>query len=120
MTKTTFSGAVVAGAIAAAAIVPAFAGASGRPGDAHVAGVVRDCGGPAPGHCFAETGFISARNSAGHITARQHLSKGRYSLALTPGRYRLVVKSGGGPVAKRSVTVRAHHTTRKNIIISIR
>jgi hypothetical protein len=91
---------------------------------ATVAGYIRLCGGPAPGHCFIEVfgscapacmraDRIAVTDSSGRVVARQKLRRARFRLLLAPGRYTIELLGDGkhihGRVLQtRRVTARAH------------
>jgi hypothetical protein len=87
--------------------------------NARVVGAIRLCGGPAPGRCFSQDGFVSVLDSQHHLVSSQHTRHARFSFNLAPGAYTLEAKTGG--TARRvTVLAQAHKTTKANIVIPIR
>jgi hypothetical protein len=85
-------------------------------GDAHVTGLIRLCGGPAPGRCFTQTATVSVLDRAGDVVATERTSHGRFSFALPPGTYTLVASIGG---ARRTVALAAGDSKHENILVGI-
>jgi hypothetical protein len=86
--------------------------------DARVVGVIRLCGGPAPGRCFSQDGTVSVIDSKGHLVASQQTKKGAFSFLLAPARY-ILQASTGGTRGRTSIVARAHRTTTARILIAI-
>jgi hypothetical protein len=96
---------------------PAVGAASSGSRDARVVGVIRLCGGPAPGRCFTQNGTVLVY-SGQRLVATLRTNHAKFSTELAPGSYALEAQTGG---THRRVTViaRAHKTTVANIVIPI-
>lgn len=87
-------------------------------GDAHVSGLIRLCGGPAPGRCFSQNATVTVLGAQGHVVATAKTSQARFSFALPPGTYTLIATTGGTR-GQRKVVLTANQTVQANIIIPI-
>ncbi len=88
-------------------------------GSAHVTGLVRLCGGPAPSHCFSQNGAVGVLDTAGEVVATQATTRASFSPSLPPGTYSLVATTGGA-TGQQTVTLSAGHTVYANIVVPIR
>jgi hypothetical protein len=102
------------------AIVPAVSQAgTSQAHDARVVGVIRLCGGPAPGGCFNQNGVVSVLNSEHQVVASEHTTHaGAFAFELAPGAYTLQA-STGGTHGRNTVVAHAHKTTTANVVIPI-
>jgi hypothetical protein len=87
-------------------------------GDAHVSGLVRLCGGPAPGRCFSQDATVTVLDAQGQVVATGKTSQARFSFSLPPGTYTLVARTGGTR-GQRKVVLKANQTVQANIVIPI-
>jgi hypothetical protein len=87
-------------------------------GDAHVSGLVRLCGGPAPSRCFSQDATITVLDSHGEVVATAKTSQARFSLSLPAGTYTLVAGTHA-PRGERKVSLKANQTVQANIVIPI-
>lgn len=91
-----------------------------RPRDARVVGNFEVCGGPAPGHCWPQKGFVKVVNSSHHVVAHQRTkASGHFAFQLRPGRYTLAARNTSGARWRQSVKAVAHQTTKANIVIPV-
>jgi len=88
-------------------------------GDAHVSGVIRLCGGPAPGRCFSQNATVTVLDAEGQVVATARTRQARFAFALPPGAYTLVATTGGTG-GRRRVVLSAGRTVQANIVIAIR
>ena len=65
--------------------------------DGRVVGVIRLCGGPAPGGCFTQDGIVLALDAQKQIVARDHTKHAAFSFELPAGTYVLEARTGGTP-----------------------
>ena len=87
-------------------------------GDAHVSGLVRLCGGPAPSRCFPQDATVTVLAAQGQVVATGKTSQARFSFSLPPGTYTLVARTGGTR-GQRKVVLKANQTVQANIVIPI-
>jgi hypothetical protein len=83
--------------------------------NARVAGVVKLCGGPAPGRCFTEPVRISILNTSQRLVARSRPTNARFSFDLAPGAYTVSAEASGHMIGSVSVHAVAGRTTLANI-----
>lgn len=105
-----FTGALLATAAPGAATTPAH--------DGRVVGVIRLCGGPAPGRCFTQDGVVLVRNAQRQTVASEHTHHAAFSFGLLAGTYTLEAKTGGTR-GTQTVLVRRGKTTTANVVIPI-
>src|ERR1700734_2823416 len=86
--------------------------------DGRVVGVIRLCGGPAPGRCFTQDGTVTATNSKGQLVATDQTKHAAFSFNLRPGSYTLEARTGGTR-RKQTVLVQRGKTTTANVVIPI-
>jgi hypothetical protein len=92
------------------------------PGDGHVSGLVRLCGGPAVkgrARCFSQNGTVTVFNAQGQVAATAKTSHARFSFSLPPGTYALIATTGGAR-GQRKVVLTANQTVQANIVVPIR
>lgn len=94
------------------------AAASSPARTARVTGLIRLCGGPAPGRCFTQDGIVSVLNSQHKVIASEHTKHAAFAFELAPGTYTLQATTGGTR-GQKTVTARAHTTTKANVVIGI-
>jgi len=87
-------------------------------GDAHVAGLIRLCGGPAPSRCFSQDGTVTVLDSHGQVVAAAKTRHARFALSLPPGTYSLVARTGGAR-GERTVVLGAGRTVHANVVVGI-
>jgi hypothetical protein len=87
--------------------------------NARVVGVIRLCGGPAPGRCFNQDGVVSVRASHLKLIASQHTKRAAFAFSLPPGHYTLEATTGGTRSRRLPVDARAHTTIKVNVVIPI-
>ncbi|HEY1775743.1 MAG TPA: hypothetical protein VGG41_06245 [Solirubrobacteraceae bacterium] len=83
-----------------------------------VTGLVRLCGGPAPGRCFSNQATVSVVTSRHVVVAKQQTRDGRFSFALVPGGYTLVARTGDLR-RERPIVIRANRLLHANIVFSV-
>jgi hypothetical protein len=88
-------------------------------GSAHVTGLVRLCGGLAPGHCFTQNGAVGVLDTAGEVVATQATTRASFSFSLPPGTYSLVATTGRA-TGRQTVTLIAGRRVHSNIVVPIR
>lgn len=88
-------------------------------GDAHVAGLIRLCGGPAPSRCVSQDATVTVLDSHGQVVVAAKTREARFALSLPPGTYSLVATTGGA-TGERTVVLVAHRTVNANIVVPIR
>ena len=88
-------------------------------GGAHVNGLVRLCGGPAPSRCVTQNATVTVLNAAGEVVAAEATTHARFSFSLPSGTYTLVATSGGAR-GQRTVVLTGDHTLRANVTVPIR
>jgi hypothetical protein len=106
--------AVLIGVVAATLSV-SLAACGGVRRNARVSGVVRLCGGPAPGRCFTESVRVSVTGPGDHVVARAHPSNGRFSFDLAPGIYTVSAQASGYLIGMVSIRALAGRTTNADI-----
>ncbi|MGA2470618.1 MAG: hypothetical protein ABSG64_08010 [Solirubrobacteraceae bacterium] len=104
--------------VTCAALLGAACAASAAPRDAHLTGLLRLCGGPAPGRCYTENGTVEVLDAQHRVVASQHTQGGRFSFLLAPGSYTLTTRMSDLR-AQRPVTLEAHQTLHANLIIAV-
>lgn len=87
-------------------------------GEGVVSGVIRLCGGPAPGRCFTQNGVVTVTSSEGKVVATEHTKHAKFSFDLQPGTYALEARTGGTR-GKQTVLARRGKTTTANVVIPI-
>ncbi|MGD0386993.1 MAG: carboxypeptidase-like regulatory domain-containing protein [Solirubrobacteraceae bacterium] len=87
-------------------------------GDAHVTGLIRLCGGPAPSRCAFEDGTVTVLDSHGQVVAATRTRHARFALSLPPGTYSLVAVAGGAH-GRRTVVLEADHTVNATVVVPI-
>jgi hypothetical protein len=81
----------------------------------HLTGVVKLCGGAAPGRCFTEPAHIAVVGTDNRVAARSHSLHGRFFFDLVPGIYTVSAKANGYVIRTASVDVVAGKTAHVNI-----
>jgi hypothetical protein len=100
-------------------LVSAASGQASMPArDGRVVGVIRLCGGPAPGRCFTQDGVVLALNDQHQIVVSHHTQHAAFSFELPAGIYTLEAKTGGTR-GKQTVLIRRGKTTTANVVIPI-
>jgi hypothetical protein len=108
--------------VASVAVVLGIAVPSGAVTAPHgrVTGLIRLCGGPAPGRCFSQDGTAYIVLGPGHrVMASQKTQHARFSFSLPPGHYTVVAKTGGTR-GQRPIVIKANQVLRANVVIAIR
>jgi hypothetical protein len=85
---------------------------------AHVHGLIRVCGGPAPSRCLTQDATVSVHDAAGRTIATERTHDARFFFSLPPAPYTLIARTGGTS-GTRSVTLAAGRTVTANITIAI-
>jgi hypothetical protein len=109
--------AVMAGSGAMLLAVVAASGATTTP-RGRVTGLIRLCGGPAPGRCFSQDGRAYVLGARHRIVETQQTRRARFSFLLPPGQYTLVAKTGGTR-GQRAIAIKAHQVLHANIVIAV-
>jgi hypothetical protein len=104
---------------ASVALSVAGCGSASTNRDAHVAGVVKQCGGPTS-QCATQRARISALDSHQNVVASVRTVNGEFSLDLAPGIYTVLAEENGYLFGKVAVDAVAHHATRANIIVTVK
>lgn len=105
---------------ASAALLLGLVAASGAPTAprGRVTGLIRLCGGPAPGRCWSQDGTAYVLGARQRIVGTQQTRQARFSFLLPPGQYTLVAKTGGTR-GQRAITIKAHQVLHANIVIPV-
>ena len=83
-----------------------------------VTGLIRLCGGPAPGRCFSQDGSAYVVGPRHRVIAKQHTRHARFTFLLPPGRYTLFAQTGGTR-GQRSILIKAGQVLHANVVIAI-
>jgi hypothetical protein len=83
-----------------------------------VTGLIRLCGGPAPGRCFLQNGTVSVIGPRNLVVAKQTTRHAQFLFLLAPGQYTLLAKTDSIQ-RERTVVVKAHQLVHANIVIPI-
>jgi hypothetical protein len=82
-----------------------------------VTGLIRVCGGPAPGRCRSDDGTAYVLGARRRVLATQETRHARFSFLMPPGRYTLAAMADGMR-DQRSIIVKADVVLHANIVFS--
>ena len=109
---------VVVGASVAALLASAAAGAANTTARGEVTGVIRLCGGPAPGRCFTQDGTVYVLGLRNRELTMQRTRHARFSFHLPAGRYTLLAKTGGTR-GEQPIAIRPGVVLHANVVIAV-
>ena len=110
--------AVLVGSVAVLLLAVVATGRATGTARGRVTGLIRLCGGPAPGRCFSQNGEVSVVAAGELVVAKQETRDARFSFLLVPGKYTLVATTGGAQ-RERKIVVKAHRLLRANVVIPV-
>jgi len=88
--------------------------------DGEIAGTLWMSGGPAPGHRRLRNTGIRVLAERRVVATTTTDSRGRFRIALAPGRYRFALITGSGVRLPRQVDVAADTTSRIRLTLSVK